>query len=692
LKAAVFGLSAAVLAHEVCLLRVLSIAYWHHAAALVVSVALLGFGVAGTLIALAPRLKAPGTVAFCGVLYAPLMVLSIDLARLVDFNVLEVGWDREQWLLLLALEAIFFLPFVVAALAINAALALAAERPGATYAANLLGSGAGAMAVPLLLYLGPPAAVLRFVAAGAALSALFAWRGWRRLLAPVAAAAAFALGGRELPMSPFKAFESMPDKRDIRTEYGPLGRVDRAVVPALHYAPGLSLMAPAFPERQSGLFVDGNLVGARDAGDSAYLRYTVGELPYRLLGRAPAQVLLLGLGPDLPRATTVIDPDRHLLELAGAPGVAREPRAFLEETDETFDLVIHHVPALNAAAETPLLTVEGLAAALARAGDGGFALSCSLTMPPRPGLRLLATAERVTPHLVAVRTADRLCVVLRRAAPTDAERGRVLEFCRENGFDPVRPASWAFAEPFHETPVRLVAPGADYPYDVRPATDARPYFFKFFRWSRLGDLFTPGATTFVEWAYVAMVVAFLEVTLLGLVLMAAPVALSRAARAPAFVFVAVGLGYMLLEMAYLARAMVRLEGPVHAAAAVFGGFLVGSGLGSLAGERLGRPLRRAAFAVALLALPGYFLMPRAAWAAALLCAVVAFPMGIPFPAALARSPARSVPWALAWNGCAGVAAAAAAPLLSSSLSIPATAVAAALCYAGVATRGVHSGP
>jgi hypothetical protein len=47
---------------------------------------------------------------------------------------------------------------------------------------------------------------------------------------------------------------------------------------------------------------------------------------------------------------------------------------------------------------------------------------------------------------------------------------------------------------------------------------------------------------------------------------------------------------------------------------------------------------------------------------------------------VSRLPAESVPWALAWNGCASVAAAAGAPLLSSTLSIPFTAGAAAVCY------------
>ena len=64
MSVAVLLLSAAVLAHEVCLLRVLALAYWHHAAALVIAVALLGFGVAGTVLALVPRWKREETVAW----------------------------------------------------------------------------------------------------------------------------------------------------------------------------------------------------------------------------------------------------------------------------------------------------------------------------------------------------------------------------------------------------------------------------------------------------------------------------------------------------------------------------------------------------------------------------------------------------------------------------------------------------
>jgi hypothetical protein len=674
---AVFLLSAAILSHEVCLLRVLSLAYWHHAAALVVSVALLGFGAAGTLLALAPRLKRAATVSWCAALYAVAIPLSARAAGAVDFNVLEVGWDGTQWLRLLALEAVFFVPFLCAATGIAVALALAAESAGPVYAANLLGSAAGALAAPLLLDgLAPHAALL-----AAACTAAAAGFVQLRAAGAFALVLAMALGiGAELPMSPFKAWPSAPDKKDIATEHGARGRLDSARVPALHFAPGLSLLAAEYPENQVGLYKDGHLVGARDLGSSTYLDATVGALPFHML--KPRTVLLLGVGPDLARATDVVDGDGRLLRRAEASGDAAAPRAFLERTDRAWDLAIHHVPALHAAAETPLLTVEGLRAALARAD--AVALGCALATPPRAGLKLLATADRVTPYVVAARAPDRMCVLLLRRAPSAAERERVLEFCHTFGFDPVRPAAWRFSEPYHETDTPLADPGPGYPYDVRPATDARPYFFKFFRWTRLGDVFDPERTAFVQWPFVALLVAFGQVTLLALLLVAGPLALARMSRAPAVVFVALGLGFMLVEMAFLQRAMLRIGSPVHAAAAVLGGFLCGAGAGSLAARSWKYPLREPAVAVAVMAFPAYLALPPSALAAAALCALVAFPMGMPFPSALGRIDERAVPWALAFNGCASVAAAAAAPLVSCSAGIAVTLAGAVACYLVVA--------
>jgi len=683
LRPAVLLASAAILAHEICLLRVLAIAHYSHAAALVIAVALLGFGAAGTLLAIAPRLKGPRAFAVALALYALLIPLSLRAAAHVDFNVLEVGWDRSQWLRLLALQGAFFLPFLSASLAIAIALAIHARRPGPMYAMNLLGSGLGALAAAPLLALGPPEDVLVWIAVAAAASIAFLAGRMSKVLAALAAVGVVAFGGVALPMSPFKDLPATPNARIIETRYGPLGRVDLVESKAFHHAEGLSMLSGDLPPPQHGLFVDGHFAGVKDLGDTAYLERTVGALPFVLV-RDP-RVLLLGVGPELARADTVVEPNADLLALSGAAGTVAEPRAWLEALEAPQDLILIHVGASDPVREAPLLTVEGLRRALACVGeDGAVAIGTQLSMPPRPGLRLLLTAEAVTPHVVAVRSLRRLCVVLRKRASTDEELEAVRAFCELNGFDVVRPASLRPDEPLHRTATTLERPGPAYPYDVEPTPDTRPYFHRFFRWSRLGDVLDAKATPYVEWPFVLLIVAFVQVSGMGLLLLLGPLIVSRAARAPAPLFLALGLAYMLLEMTYLARATMRVAGPTLAAATVIGGFMVGSGLGSLVVERLGRPLRRAALAVATLAVPGYFLLPGDPLLVGLVSATVAFPMGMPFPSALARLGSASVPWALAVNGCASVAAAAGAPLLTSTFGIPIVAGVAAGLYGLVA--------
>ncbi|HVG93070.1 MAG TPA: hypothetical protein VND21_01390 [Planctomycetota bacterium] len=683
MTAAVFLLSAALLAHEVCLLRVLSIAWYHHAAALVVAVALLGFGGAGTLLALRPRLVSRRALAVAIALHAALIPASLHAAAGVDFNVLEVGWKPAQWLRLLALEGIFLLPFLAGALGVSIALSLAAARPGPTYAANLLGSGAGALLAAPLLTLDAPEAVLGWVAVVAAGGAALLGGRWSIACAVAGALTAAALGGARIPMSPFKDLPATPGGEVLATRHAPLGRVDLVASEAFHDAPGLSLESDLLPPRQQGLFQDGHLVAVKDLGPSEYLDRTLGALPFAMLGRTRA--LVLGVGSDLARADLVVEAHEDLLDLSGAPGVVREPRAWLEAASEPRDLIVHHVGRGDPLAEAPLLTVEGLALALSRVGpDGALAVSAPRSTPPRPELRLLLTAERVTPHVVAAASMDRVCVLLRHRALDAEETRRLHAFCDRFGFDVLRPDTERPERPRHVTDTPLVRPGPDYPYDVEPTTDDRPYFHRYSRWSRLSDALDRRATPFVEWAFLVSVVGFLQVTGLGLLLLLGPLLLSRAARAPAPLFLALGLAYMLLEMAFLSRAMVTLGSPTLAAAAVIGGFLVGSGVGSLAAERLGAPLRRAALAAALLAVPGCALLPSDPLLVALVCAVVAFPMGMPFPCGLARLPRTSVPWALAVNGCASVAASAGAPLLGSTFGIPRVAAAAAVLYALVA--------
>ena len=682
MRKAVFLLSAAVLAHEICLLRAMHIAWFGHAAALVVSVALLGFGVAATLLAVLPALRRPTVFAGAAALYAVTIPLSLHLAGSIDFNVLQVGWEPKEWTRLFALQGLFLVPFTLAALALWIAIALEHGRAGWVYGANLLGSGLGALLAAPLLTLGAPEAMLGLVALAAVFAAALVPGRLSKGLALLGLVGVILLGRPSLRMSPFKDLQALPDQTRIETRFGPRGRVDRVRIPTLHAAPGLSMLAEADVGVQEGLFVDGHLVAALDLESDAYLDESLLRVPFLL--DAPTRVARLGVGFGLERADHVVEPDPILLGASGSPGELASPRSWLCRA-RGFDLIVLSVDPSDPLRVDPLLTVEGLAAALDAVGVGGQVLvTTRLTTPPRPGLRLLRMAEAVSEHVVAVRSFEQLAVVLRRRAPGKGAMERLGAFCERLGFDIVRPLAARPREPVHQTDTPLLGPGPEYPFDVVPVNDARPYFHRFFRWGRLGDVFDHDAIRFVEWGFVAHVVAFLQVVLLALLLLFPPLVLMRRARAPALLFLGLGLAFMLLEMSWLARATVRLGSPTLAAAAVIGGFLVGSGMGSLAGERLGRPLRAGALVAGLLPLLGWLLMPSSAVMVGLVALLCAFPLGMPFPAAIARLPRGSVAWAMAVNGFASVGAAAAAPLLASSVSILGVALAASLLYLMIA--------
>jgi len=99
-------ISAAALAYEILLMRLFSIIQWHHFAYMMISLALLGYGVSGTFLALSrPWLKGRFRAAYLvnAVLFGISTLVCFLLAQAVPFNALEVLWDPQQplWLILI---------------------------------------------------------------------------------------------------------------------------------------------------------------------------------------------------------------------------------------------------------------------------------------------------------------------------------------------------------------------------------------------------------------------------------------------------------------------------------------------------------------------------------------------------------------------------------------------------------------
>ncbi|MBA1446903.1 MAG: hypothetical protein FE835_18790 [Gammaproteobacteria bacterium] len=97
-------ISAAALAYEVLLMRLFSIIQWHHFAYMVISLALLGYGVSGTFLFLTRQWLIPRFAeAFVAntTLFGLSSIGCYMLAQQIPFNILEIVWDPDQWLFLL---------------------------------------------------------------------------------------------------------------------------------------------------------------------------------------------------------------------------------------------------------------------------------------------------------------------------------------------------------------------------------------------------------------------------------------------------------------------------------------------------------------------------------------------------------------------------------------------------------------
>ena len=506
----------------------------------------------------------------------------------------------------------------------------------------------------------------------------------------------------------------------------------------------------------------------RERGSLAHLDFQSSALPYHLVERPRVLVLGAGGGADVllalyhgagaidavelnPQVVALVA--RDFADYAGNPYAAHgvrvhtaEARRFVARSAESYDVIqVALLDSFNASAagvhalnESNLYTVEALEAFLAQlAPDGYLAITRWIKLPPRDALKLFATAVAALEGRGVARPAERLALIrswktatllVKNGSMSATDIASITRFAEARGFD------LAYAPGIQRSQVNryniLERPYlfdgarallgedrgafiADYKFDIAPATDDRPYFFHFFKWRSVPELLALGGRSglpLVEWGYVVLIATLAQAALISAGLILLPLAVRRRqsparGRARVFAyFLALGLGFLFIEMAFIQRMTLFLGHPLYAVAVVLGAFLVFAGLGSGYAARFAEheaararpPMALAAGAVALLAvltlvlLPPLFDILQAAPASAriavaiALIAPLAFCMGLPFPLGLAKLAAYApewVPWAWGINGCASVLSAVLATLLAIHFGFTVVVGLAALLYA-----------
>ena len=161
-------ISAAALAYEILLMRLFSIILWHHFAYMIISLALLGYGASGVLVAVAGgAVEKRFAPLFCAAAaaFGISAVGCFVLAQRVPFNPLEILWDRRQPAYLLAVYLLLLLPFMCAGACVCMALQRFRGELSRIYSFDILGAGAGSLGIVALLYVLSPGDALQLIGA-----------------------------------------------------------------------------------------------------------------------------------------------------------------------------------------------------------------------------------------------------------------------------------------------------------------------------------------------------------------------------------------------------------------------------------------------------------------------------------------------------------------------------------------------
>jgi hypothetical protein len=312
---------------------------------------------------------------------------------------------------------------------------------------------------------------------------------------------------------------------------------------------------------------------ASDLEPLDYLDQQIVALPFHLLDRRTVLVLGAGGGTDVLQALyhrasridavelnpQIVDLVRrefgqftgHIYERPEVALHLAEARSFVEASPRHWDLIelalldsyamsAAGVQALN---ESPLYTIEALQAYLEHLTPGGvLAITRWLGNPPRDTLKLLVTAitaleARAGTSLGGTEPGRRLVLLhgwntatllVKNSRFTQTEIAAVRSFAAQRQFD----LAWypgisgnatnrynRMAKPtLFDAAVALLGPRraeflANYRFDIRPATDDRPFFFRFFKWSLLPELLAlhgQGGLVFVDTGYLVVILALLQ--------------------------------------------------------------------------------------------------------------------------------------------------------------------------------------
>ena len=484
-----FMLSTATLAFEINLTRLFSVAQFYHFAFMIVSVALLGYGASGTVLAIFPALQRGKPAQSIGKLALGTgisILLAYLLTNWLPFDSYSLAWDSRQVIILVLHYIALAAPFFFSGMALGILLTGYPDQAGSIYAVNLLGSAFGcviALVAPASL---GGEGMVTLSSLLAALAAIFVTRQqlkqlsfslvWIALLLfnildlSLRITSSVGLSALELHISPYKSLSyalQYPDSEVIFKQWNAFSLVEVVRSGGIHSVPGLSYRYHEPLPQLDGLLVDGDDLSPtiQHSTDSSFATYLPSAVAFQLHPLANTLILEPRGGLDIFAALTLSNGrvtcvESNPLIVSAAPVFADQrlyvhqesERSFLQRTQEQYDvillsLVTSYHPVQSGAytlAEDYRYTVESFQDMLDHLTPNGLLVTTRwLQDPPSEDLRLFALAVTAVEasgadpreQIVAFRGYNTATILIKNGVFSPDELSSIRDFTAQRAYD-----------------------------------------------------------------------------------------------------------------------------------------------------------------------------------------------------------------------------------------------------------------
>jgi SAM-dependent methyltransferase len=730
--------SFAALLLELALTRLFSVVLFYHFAFLAISIALLGLGAGGVFAHLRKnRLARFETRSLISRLcVANAIVIPIVLEVVLHVPV-SLEFSRANLLRLTALYLASAEPFFITGLQFSIVFARESRYIPRLYGADLAG---GAMAclgvVPLLNWLGGPNTVLFAAVMAAVAGAVWSVTAASRKVAIALTAVWLVLIAANFSGRLIDVIYAKGILRDAAwVEFARWNAISRVEVDRQGNAKAIVIDADAStyimnadPKQWQGTVWEKNLMSAppalanvlRPQGEFAIIGPGGGVDVLRAVANGSPSVTGIEINPII--ATTIMrgryaDYAYHLYERPEVHIHVTDGRSFIRNANQRFDVVqmtlvdtwASTAAGAFALSENSLYTVEAFQEYFDHLKpDGIIAVTRWEFRQPREALRVVSVAMEALHRLGVANPARHFIVIseghlnedgipvavlAKKSAFTQQEENAVQAHLSRY---PTLVALYRPSDPEDNPFSALIARNdpyvfaKQYAYNVSPVNDNAPFFFFTLK---LGQILHPELLhKGIDWKVNLGVVVLGMVLVISLVAVLAFLIVPLVARRRSqergvrlLYFIAVGLGYILVEIAFIQRFVLFLGHPTYALTVVVFLLLLSSGAGSLISRKWLAETRRAwlplilivaALLLYVFVLPGLLNLlvgmpfPPKLLVSAVLLVPLGFAMGMPFPTglrALAGTPALGSPskeasetkenvveWAWAMNAASSV--------------------------------------